>query len=272
MSGPPSPLRLSVLGTRFLVSGGAEVLAEASRLFAAFGDGSNGLAPNGALEDLHVGRGMPPVRAVGELVAYLNATALSRVNSLAVHAGVVARGSQAVAFPAASGSGKSTLVAACLRTGLAYGSDEALCVDWTDGSIRRYPRPLALSTWACTLLGIPGPQDPTLIERFVTPAELGAELAPDPLALAHIVLLDRQPGVSAELRPATRQETAAALLARSFTHWKRPERAFELAHYLAEATQPWRLTLGDPRAAAPLIAGLLPPAVAPTDRAGRQTR
>jgi hypothetical protein len=252
------PLQLTVLGTQFVVSGGTEVLAEAGRLLAPFGEGANGLSPHGPSQDLHVGRAMPPVRAVAELVAYLNATALSKVDCLAVHAGVVARGGQAVAFPAASGSGKSTLVAASLRVGLQYVSDEALCIDWITGAVRPYPRPLALSTWACTLLGLPGPDDPALLERFVTPEELSAHLAPEPLALTHIVLLDRQPGVSAELRPATRQETAAALLERSFTHWKRPERAFDLAHHLAGNAQPWRLTLGDPRAAAPLLAGLLP--------------
>jgi hypothetical protein len=258
VTGSGAGLRLSVLGTRFVVSGGAEVLAEAARLLAPFGDGVGGLAANGPPQDLHVGRAMPPTRAVAELVAHLNATALSRVDCLAVHAGVVARGGQVVAFPASSGSGKSTLVAACLRTGLDYVSDEALCIDWTTAAIRGYPRPIALSTWACTLLGLPGPEDSTLLERFATPAELTADLAPEPLTLAHIVLLDRQPGVSAELRPATRQETAAALLERSFTHWKHPERAFDLAHYLATTAQPWRLTLGDPRAAAPLLAGLFP--------------
>lgn len=249
MTGPP-PLRLSVLGTRFVVSGGQEVLAEAARLLAPFGS-SDGLAGT----DLHVGRGMPPAQAVAELVAYLNATALSKVDSLAVHAGVVARDGRAVAFPAPSGAGKSTLVAACLRAGLAYVSDEALCLDWADGAVHPYPRPLSVSAWACTLLGIPGPE-PGMLERFVTPDELSAKLATEPLSLAHLVLLDRQQGVSAELRPATRQEAAAALLERSFTHWKRPERAFELAHHLAGAAQPWRLTLGDPRAAAPLLAGL----------------
>jgi hypothetical protein len=255
MSGPLPPLRLSVLGTQFLVSGGSEVLTEIARLLAPFGDGADGLPPVGAEQDLHVGRGMEPVHAVGELVAYLNATALSRVDCLAVHAGVVARGGQVVAFPGASGAGKSTLVAACLRAGLEYVSDESLCVDWTDGAVRRYPRPLSLSTWACTLLGIPNPE-PGLLERFVTPEDLSAKLAAEPLTLGHLVLLDRQQGVSAELRPATRQEAAAALLERSFTHWKRPERAFELAHHLANTAQPWRLTLGDPRAAAPLLSGL----------------
>jgi hypothetical protein len=256
------PLRLSVLGTQFLVSGGAEVLTEAGRLLAPFGDGAGGLDPNGPPRDLHVGRAMAPAQAVGELIAHLNATALSRVDCLAVHAGVVARGGQAVAFPAASGAGKSTLVAACLRIGLEYVSDESLCIDWRTAAVRRYPRPLSLSTWACTLLGLPTPDDPTAIERFATPEEMSANLAQEPLALTHIVLLDRQQGVSAELRPASRQEAAAALLERSFTHWKHPERAFELAHHLATQSQPWRLTLGDPRAAAPLLAGLLPEAPA----------
>jgi hypothetical protein len=244
------PVRLSVLGTPFAVhAADGAVLAEVRRLFAPFVTGEEG--PDARL--VHVGRSAESSGRVCELVAHLNATALSRVDCLAVHAGVVARDGRAAAFPAASGAGKSTLVAACLAAGLDYVSDEALCVSWDDGAVRGYPRPLALSDWACRLLGV----GQAATERYLTAAELSAEVAGGPLVLAHAILLDRQDGVSARLRPASRGEVAAALLERSFTHWKRPERAYELAHELAARAEPWRLTLGGPRAAANLVADLL---------------
>jgi hypothetical protein len=243
-------VRLSVLGTPFEVhAAAAGVVAEVGRLFAPFATAAG--SPVG--RSVHVGQAVRPAEAVAELVAHLNATALSRVDCLAVHAGVVARAGRVAAFPAVSGAGKSTLVAACLAAGLDYVSDEALCLAWEDGAVRRYPRPLALSDASCELLGIPAAP----VERYLTAADLSAELAAEPLALTHVVLLDRRAGAPAELAPATRREAAAALLARSFTHWKRPERAFELAHQLAERATPWRLTLGPPHHAATLIAKLL---------------
>ena len=245
--GDPQPVRIRMLGTPFAVYAAEEaVRTEVRRLFAPFVTGED----DPDARPVHLGRSAEPV---ADLVAHLNATALSQVDCLAVHAGVVARDGRAAAFPAASGAGKSTLVAACLAAGLDYVSDEALCVSWEDGTVRGYPRPLALSEWTCRLLSL-GTAAP---ERYLTAADLSAQVAEGALALAHVILLDRQVGVSARLRPATRGEVVACLLERSFTHWKRPERAFELAHELAGLAEPWRLTLGDPRTAAGLVADLL---------------
>jgi hypothetical protein len=244
----PRPVQICVLGTPFAVYAAEDaVLTEVRRLFAPFVTGDEE-DPDTRL--VHVGRSAEPV---AELTTHLNATALSRVDCLAVHAGVVARDGRVAAFPAISGAGKSTLVAACLAAGLDYVSDEALCLSWEDGAVRGYPRPLALSDWTCRLLGVGG----AATERYLTAADLSAEVAGGALALAHVILLDRQDGVSARLRPAPRGEVAAALLQRSFTHWKRPERAYELVHELAGRAEPWRLTLGDPRVAAALVADLL---------------
>ncbi len=260
----PHPIRLSMLDTPFLVHGSDEAaLAEVRRVLAPFVTRHR----EPAARVVHLGRGAGPAGAFGELMIHLNATALSRADCLAVHAGVVARDGRVAAFPGGSGAGKSTLVAACLLVGLDYVSDEALCLSWPDGAVLRYPRPLALSGWATRLLGVGGEGGAGVRgeagdgdegrEHYLTATELSAEVAAEPLTLTHVVLLDRQDGVSAGLRPTGRREVAAALLERSFTHWKRPERAFELAHEMAGRAEPWQLTLGDPRAAAALVAGLL---------------
>jgi hypothetical protein len=209
--------------------------------------------------------------ATTRVLAVLNATALAGTGCLAVHAGVVARGGRAVAFPAGSGQGKSTLTAACLRAGLAYVSDEALCLDWRDGGVLPYPRPIELSAWSRATVGLPGgiggPGD-----ALVTAAELNAEPARPPLVLDHVVLPHRhagtggdaetagagvRTGTEVDLEPVPRQQAAAALLTRSFNHWRDPARAFELVHQVVSGTQVWRLRLGDPTRAAALIGGLL---------------
>lgn len=271
----PKPVRLRVLGTPFTVYARDDaVRAEVARLFAPFRTAEEDAPePGGPSRTVHIGQAVAPGEAIAEVVAHLNATALSRADCLTVHAGVVGRGGRVAVFLGGSGSGKSTLVAACLQAGLEYVSDGALCVSWPDAAVRRYPRPLALPRASCRLLGLAagpisglagppaGPAsglDPGGAERYLTAADLSAATAADrPLAVAHMLLLNRRDRAPTALKPANRGEVAAALLARSFTHGKRPERAFELAHELAGSAQPWRLTLGHPRTAAVLIADLL---------------
>jgi hypothetical protein len=231
-----------------------------------------------------------------------------------VHAGVVAAGGAAIAFPGPSGAGKTTLTVACLLAGLEYGSDEALCLDWETGAVLPYPRPLALTPAAAELAGaggavpgwddpmpgrgdaqpgrddpvpsrddpVPGRDDPVPSrgdaaasrgdaasgrggppagpagEILLTVADIGARVAAEPLALTHLVLLRRSTtAIPAALRPAPRSAAVAELLRRSFTSHRRPEQAFTLAHRTVGAATTWWLDLGDPRAAASLLAGLV---------------
>jgi hypothetical protein len=201
-------------------------------------DGFDELAPNEAT-------------ALSQLLARINIAVLAATPMFAVHAGVVSAGSRVIALPAVSGTGKSTLVAACLRAGLTYVSDEALCLQWTDGAIVPYARPLALSPDSCRLLGIPVPPAG---EQLLTVADLGAEYASEPLRLKHVVLLDH---TADQLRPGARGDGAAALLGRSFNHWRRPGRAFELAHELVRGASVWHLGRGTPATAAAQLVGLL---------------
>lgn len=190
--------------------------------------------------------------ALARVVAALNAAALAQAGCLAVHAGVVARDGRAVAFPAGSGQGKSTLTAALLRAGWDYVSDEALCLDWADGSLWSYPRPLELSAWSRAAVGLAGSSDGR--DVLLTAADLGARVAAAPLRLTHVVLPARRDGTGGvSLVPAPARQAAAALLSRSFNHWRDPARAFELVHQVVPAVRVWRLRLGSPTAAAALL-------------------
>lgn len=70
---------------------------------------------------------------------------------LFVHAGVVARDGRAIVIPGRSFSGKSTLVAALVRAGATYYSDEYALFD-TNGRVHSYPKPLFLREDAPSLL------------------------------------------------------------------------------------------------------------------------
>ncbi|HEY9390279.1 MAG TPA: hypothetical protein VIR27_11010 [Mycobacteriales bacterium] len=274
---PPRDIRidtvhLSLVGRPFTVRGEAAVVAEVRRLLEVFvvGPDRSAHGPVVAVRQVNGGYlvtadGHPDAgvreqdEATGQVLAVLNAAALSDAECLAVHAGVVARHGRVVAFPARSGQGKSTLTAACLRAGLDYVSDEALCLDWRDAGVLPYPRPLELSGWSRSALGLTaGPRD-----ELVTAARLGARSARPPLVLDHLVLLARHPaGAATEevtLEPVSPQQGAAALLTRSFNHWRHPGRAFDLAHEVASRTRVWRLRLGEPTRAAALLCTLLGP-------------
>lgn len=268
---PASTVRFTVLGVPVRVEGDAAVVAEVAALLADAARPVTSVPPTAgqdcaagteAAVRVHrsgrwytvVGGSSPsrvdgPATAVAHVLAAVNAAALARANCLAVHAAVVARQGRAVAFPAASGQGKSTLAAACLLGGWDYVSDEALCLHWATGAVLAYPRPMELSEWSRAATGLPATTGPA--EAFLTAAQLGARVAVGPLELEHLVLLERGDGVA--LDPLPRRDGVAALLTRSFNHWRNPGRAFDLAHEVVSRATVWRLRLGDPRTAATLL-------------------
>jgi hypothetical protein len=257
-AGEAGTVSVAVLGTRFDLGFGTEAVgAELRRVLRPFllpPEGSTSGGPGARL----AGRpaGADPVRAVGQLLAELNAAALEAADCLAVHAGAVSSGGRVVAFPGPSGIGKSTLTACCLRAGMEYVSDEALCLSWDTGAVIGYPRAVALSRWSAAELGLPAPS--TVEEVLATAADLGATVAAGPLVLAHVVLVERTGGrTTSVLHRAARGDAVAELLRRSFTHWRRPDRAFALAHEVMRQAQAWRLALGDLPSAAALVGTLL---------------
>jgi hypothetical protein len=255
---PSSRLELSVLDCTYDVLGPPAVLAVLASLFPA-------VPPSGTRRRVEVVEGWVLVDGVPAqevplrehtlevLLMVLNAQSINDCRGYAVHAGAVARNGAVVAFPAVSGTGKSTLTAACLRAGLLYVSDEALVLDWEDGAVRSYPKPLTLSAWSAEAVGLVTPPD-GLAERPVTAAELGGDVAVGPLALAHVVLLERG---STDLEARPRPDIATALLRHSFNHHRRPVQAFALATLMARSAHCWTLRYNNPADGAELVAELL---------------
>lgn len=203
------------------------------------------LAPATAPEDL--------ATAVSGLLAEVNAHVLHEARLFATHAGVVAHAGQTIAFPAGSGVGKSTLTAACLLAGAGYVSDEALCLDWTTGQVRAYPRPIGLLPWTRRALSVPPTWNDREAETYVSAKDFGSAAVDSPPALRHIVLLAGRGRGLPRLEPVPRQEAAAALLTRSFNHWRDPARAFAVVHEVVAAASTWQLRSGAPEATARLL-------------------
>ena len=204
-------------------------------------------------------------RLAAGLLGEINLHALDGIRAFAVHAGVVAAGERALAFPGASGDGKSTLTAACLAAGFSYVSDEALCVEFSGGRVVPYPKPIMLSEHSRMLLGVPTPSvhfDGAGEEWAIPPEALGSAPATGELRLTDVVQLVRTPG-SRRLCPLPAAEGMAMLLRMSFNHYKRPPESFELAARLARSSQSWALEYDDPRAAAELLHERLAVGVSP---------
>jgi hypothetical protein len=195
---------------------------------------------------------------LAHLVAELNVVVASWSGGLALHAGVVRHpGGAVVALPGDSGAGKSTLVAALVRAGWDYVSDEALGL--TDGlGVVGYPKPLSLDATSRALVGLraDGPADVLAAELRgdVRTVRAGAG-AGDHLAL--VVLPERRPGRGAELGPVGAGD-ALTTLSPFAMNLHAAGRVGLRALVRASADVPcWRLTHGDLDAAVAALDGLV---------------
>jgi hypothetical protein len=185
-----------------------------------------------------------------EALAELTRLAVAHSPLLCVHAGVVSGPDGLIAIPGESGLGKTTLVAALLRAGFGYLSDEALALDRDSGAVTAFPRPLSLRGDVWPLIGLapaPAPDE----ERLVPPAALGRAAATGG-RVRHIVLARRVPGPP-QLDRAPRGEAVQALLRRAFNHYRAPEESFRAVVSVVRAADVWKASYAD----APDLAELL---------------
>lgn len=187
----------------------------------------------------------------------VNAWALADCRDLAFHAGVVAAGSWAAAFPASSGAGKSVLTAAALLLAGRYVSDEALVVEESTGRIRPYPKPINLDRAGLGLLGLPTSTSDDR-KTGLDPRSIGAACTPDErLSLAAVVLLDRRATGPALLGDVSEADAAERLLRLSFNHYRQPIAAVRTVSALARQSRCVSLTYSEPMSAAEVVLDML---------------
>ena len=111
--------------------------------------------------------------------------AFAATDHIFVHAGAVEHEGRAMVLPGATQAGKTTLVAALVRAGAIYLSDEFAPID-TAGLVHPYARPLSIRH-----------DGTTQVDHDV--ASLGGSAAVEPVPLGMVVLTSFRPG--AEWRP-----------------------------------------------------------------------
>jgi hypothetical protein len=131
---------------------------------------------------------------------------------LFVHAGVVGWKGKAIVLPGRSYSGKSTLVAALLRAGATYYSDEYALLD-ARGRVHPFAKPLSL-------------RQPTGEPPRTYPAETwGKGPGVEPLPVGLVVVTEYQPGKRWRPRPLSPGQAVLALLAHTVAARRRPAAA-----------------------------------------------
>ena len=126
-----------------------------------------------------------------------------------VHAGVVGWQGQAIVLPGRSLSGKSTLVAALIRAGATYYSDEYAVID-SRGYVYPFARPLALR------------QTGDFPSRRISAEELGGEAGVRPLPIGLVVCTRYKEGADWRPRTRTAGQGLLALLANTVPARRKP--------------------------------------------------
>ncbi len=176
---------------------------------------------NVTLDDELIAGGLEMEVALGVLDAQIRALVAANARDwVFVHAGAVASGERALLLPGASFSGKTTLVAALVRAGATYYSDEFAVLD-QDGQVHPYPKPLSIR-----LADSGG-------TRETTAQELGASVGARPLPVNLIAITSYSPGASwrPEQRPAT--AGALALLSNAVPARERPQQSLHAVRQAA---------------------------------------
>lgn len=142
------------------------------------------------------------------------AVAVSARTRLFLHAGAVGWNGGAILIPGHSHAGKSSLVAALVRSGATYYSDEYAVLD-DRGLVHPFARPL-------------GMREAHGRTRHVTPGSLGASVSDVPLPVLMVVLTQYRPGVTWSPLPMSSGETVLALFEHTVAARSRPAEALRI--------------------------------------------
>ena len=138
---------------------------------------------------------------------------LSAPDAIFIHAGVVAVDDRAVVMPGRSFAGKTTLVAALVRRGAVYYSDEFAVVD-REGLVHPFAKPLSLRE--------------AFVQTDHEVASLGGVAGEAPLPIGAVVVTQFRPDAEWAPRRLTPGQGAMALLANALAAREHPQRVLEM--------------------------------------------
>jgi hypothetical protein len=178
-------------------------------------------------------------------------------DSVLVHAAAAAFAGTALVLPGPMGAGKSTLVAALVRSGLAYLTDEVVAIDPGSGLIRPYPKYVSLA-------GDRAGAAPPAVREYLGDASLvppdalrpGAA-AREPATPRFVVTPRYEPGATAALEPLRPAAALAALAQHTFHLETDAARSLEVLASVVEQSACYQLVSGDVPSATSLLLHLV---------------
>ena len=148
--------------------------------------------------------------------------ALNASTAVFVHAGVVESGGRAIVMPGAPFAGKSTLVAALVRAGATYLSDEYAVFD-ERGRVHPFAKPLSL-------------RDAAGIQHHHSVETLDGAIGTRPIAVGAVVFSEYRPGAGWDPRRMTTGQAVLAISKHALALRERPRATLRaLTQALADA-------------------------------------
>lgn len=196
---------------------------------------------------------------IGPLVHSINREAITSAPFLLLHAGGVERDGYGVVLPAHMEAGKTTLVAALVRAGFGYLTDEAVAFDWDSHRIEPYPKPLSIDPGAWPLFPELEPQaalpsDDYKAAQWQVPPDA---IRPDALGkpcLARFVVFPRyQRDAQTTLVRLGRAEALVELAKNTFEFKDQARRALDALDGIVREADCFRLSMGDLDGACELV-------------------
>jgi serine kinase of HPr protein (carbohydrate metabolism regulator) len=154
-----------------------------------------------------------------------------------VHAGVVGWGSRALVLPGASFAGKTTLVAALVRAGASYYSDEYAAVD-EGGRVHPYARALRIR------------REGEIAQRAVTVEELDGSAGSEPLAVSLVAFTEYAEGGAWSAEPVSAGMAVLEMLRHAIPVQRTPARVMATLAKMMETAVAVRSVRGEASEAA----------------------
>jgi ABC-type ATPase with predicted acetyltransferase domain len=158
-----------------------------------------------------------------------------------VHAGVVGWKGKAIVIPGRSYSGKSTLVAALVRAGATYYSDEYAVFD-SKGLVHPFAKPLEIR------------EEGEFTQARVTVGELGGKSGTKPLPVGIVLMTGYKRGATWRPRKLSPGKGVLEMLFNTVSARRSPEKAMSTLRQVTKAAEVLKGTRGD---TANVVAALL---------------
>lgn len=237
-------------------------------LFAALAPGASGI-PDHRYEVLEDGPAERPAftltfdgaavcqtmraeQVLARLLWHVNRQVVARSNTkVLVHAAAAEHGGVALLFPAAMESGKSTLVAALVRTGLGYLTDETVGIDPASLLVHPYQRAISLDPGSWQVLPDLEPRVAPGAWRYrgrqwqVAPTSIRPGCLTGPVPARFVITPQYRAGAVTNLEPISRANAVSVLAEHSFNLRAHGASGLRTLAAIVRGCDCFRLTIAD---------------------------